>query len=245
MACLACFLSLQLASRGSPLLVKVVFVGIIAAILGGWAIRRILSKKRTHALADAAVQMGLTFVGNTRPPYLEIALFSKGAGHKFENIMEGERSGLEVRLFDYSFVAPEGRGQRTYTQTVATFSKEGISLPGFELRPANLLNRAWDAVVHKDIHFESDPEFARHYVLQGAPPESVRELFTPSLISFLDGLDAQRKCHVEGLGSTLVIYRADQRVAPEQMRDFLEQTTTVASTFLSLANIRAEVKTPS
>ena len=222
-------------------------IAILAAgtLLGIWQLRNALSRKRTAALTTAAIEIGFTFAGETRAPYLQMALFGKGHSHKFENIMIGDRAGLMVRLFDYSFTEGGGKSQYTYTQTVATFSKDDGSLPYFELRPVNILDRAWDAVAHKNIHFDAEPEFARRYVLQGALPEKVRALFTPSLISFLDGLDAHGKWHIEGVGGTLVVYRADKKTAPEQMRTFLEQTSQIATTFLSFARIEATASTQS
>ncbi|HKF52665.1 MAG TPA: hypothetical protein VKB26_10150 [Candidatus Acidoferrales bacterium] len=212
----------------------------VAVIVGILAIKKALERKRTRALNDTAVEMGFTFCGDdwtdkSHAPLLETALFGKGRGHRFRNIMTSERAGFRVSLFDYSFTVGGGRNKQTYTQTVATFSKDDACLPYFELRPANLMDKAWDAMTHKNIHFETDPEFARRYVLRGALPEKVRALFTPGLVSFVDGLDSQHKWHIEGAGRTLVIYRAKKKEPVEQMRTFLEQTTTVASTFLNLA----------
>jgi len=222
--------------RGATLFAAL-FVAVIAGI---WAIKKALDRKRTRALSDAAAEIGFTFCGEdwtdkSHAPLLETALFGKGHGHRFRNIMTSDRAGFRVSLFDYSFTVGGGRNQQTYTQTVATFSKDDASLPYFELRPANLFDKAWDAVTHKNIHFDTDSEFARRYVLQGALPEKVRELFTRGLVSFVDGLDSQQKWHIEGAGRTLVIYRAKKKEPVEQMRTFLEQTTAIAAPFLSFA----------
>lgn len=230
-------------SSGPQTIVFVLAILAAGTLVGIWKFRNALSRRRTKALANAAIEMGFTFDGETRAPYLQTALFGKGYSRKFENIMTSDRAGLVVRLFDYSFVVGTGKSQQTYTQTVASFSKDHVSLPYFELRPANMLGRAWDAMAHKNIHFETEPEFARRYALQGTLPDKVRELFTPSLISLLDGLDAHEKWHIEGVGSTLVIYRADKKTAPEQMRTFLEQTSQIATTFLSFARIEATAST--
>ena len=246
MTCLACFAVAQSTSNGaaaSPQMITFEIAALGAGILSIWALRRTLSRKRTQALANAATEMGFTFDGETRTPYLQTALFGKGHSRKFENVMTGDRAGFIVRLFDYSFTMGSGRRQQTYTQTVANFSKEHVSLPYFELRPANMLSRAWDAITHKNIHFDADPEFARRYVLQGALPDKVREFFTPGLISFLDGFDAHEKWHIEGVGGSLVVYRSDKKTPPEQMRTFLEQTSQIATTFLSFARVEGTVST--
>lgn len=239
MNCLACFAAAQSARSGAAASGQMITFGIAAlaavGILSIWAIRRTLGRKRTQALANTAIEMGFTFDGEARTPYLQTPLFGKGHSRKFENVMTGDRVGFIVRLFDFSFTVGRGKNQQTHRQTVASFSKEHVSFPYFELRPANLLSRAWDAMAHKNIHFDAEPEFARRYVLQGALPDKVRELFTPSLISFLDGLDVHAKWHIEGVGGTLVIYRADKKTPPEQMRTFLEETSQIATTFFSFA----------
>lgn len=243
---LACLAAAQ-STTGAAANPQMITFGIAAlgavAILSIWVIRRTLRRRRTEALANTAVEMGFRFDGETRTPYLQTALFGKGHSRKFENVMSGERAGFVVSLFDYSFTTGGGKSQQTHTQTVANFSKDRVSLPYFELRPANILSRAWDAMAHKNIHFDAEPEFARRYVLQGALPDKVRELFTPSLISFLDRLDVHEKWHIEGVGSTLVIYRSDKTTPPEQMREFLDQTTQIATTFLTFARVDVAAST--
>lgn len=246
---LVCFSILQSASSSpeATAYTALAIVGGLAIAVGiaVWAIRNGLSRKRTEALADAATEVGFTFVGEMRPPDLQTPLFGKGRDHQFKNVMIGDRARCKVSVFDYSFTVGRGKSQQTHAQTVASFSKEGVSLPYFELRPANIADKVWDAVAHKNIHFDAEPEFARRYVLQGALPDKVRELFTPRLISFLDGLDAHEKWHIEGVGSTLVIYHSDKKTPPEQMREFLDQTTQIATTFLSFARVEAAARTPS
>lgn len=229
----------------------VVFVFVAAGIglvFGIWAIGRMLARKRTQAFEEAAVRMGFTFGGEEWPdrgraPALETALFGKGHSHEVKNTAFGSAAGFRASVFDYTFVVGGGKNSQRYTQTVAAFSKDGASLPYFELRPANLLSRAWDAVAHKDIRLEGNPEFAQRCVLRGALPEKVSELFSPALISFVEGLDAKEKWHMEGADDTLVVYRMAKKVAPEKLRDFLDQTSAIASGFFSLAAQTVTVNT--
>ena len=221
-------------------------LAILAAgtIVGIWKFGDALSRRRTQALATAAIEIGFTFGGEEWPdrgraPLLKTKLFGEGYDHQIKNIMIGSGSGFGISFFDYSFVVGAGKSQHTYAQTVATFSKDDVYLPYFAMRPANLLDKAWDAVAHKNIHFDANPEFARRYVLQGALPEKVQALFTPGLISFGEGLDLHEKWHIEGAGNTLVVYRAEKRVAPDQLRNFLDQTTAVATGFFSFAGSSA------
>lgn len=186
-----------------------------ATLVGIWKFGNALSRKRTEALTTAAIEIGFTFGGEEWPdrgraPLLSTKLFGEGYDHQIKNIMIGSGAGSRISLFDYSFVVGTGKSQHTYAQTVAAFSKDDVYLPYFAMRPANLLDKAWDTLAHKNIHFDANPEFARRYVLQGALPEKVRDLFTPGLISFAEGLDPHEKWHIEGAGNTLVVYRAEK-----------------------------------
>ena len=238
-ACLALFQSSghDAFTRYAPFIFALAGVGFI---VGLWTLGKALGRKRTQALADAAVRIGFVFGGEDWPdkgraPVLETALFGKGHDRKVKNIMVGSAAGFRASLFDYTFVIGGGRSSQRYTQTVATFSKDGASLPYFELRPSNLLSRAWDAVAHKDIRVDGNPEFAQRYVLRGALPEKVHDLFTPGLISFMEGLDTREKWHIEGADDTLVIYRMSKKVPPDSLRDFLDQTSSIASGFFTFA----------
>lgn len=213
---------------------------VAAALVGIWGLQKFLSRKRTQALQDASVMIGFTFGGEEWPdkgraPLLETELFGKGHSRQARNIMMGSGGGLRISLFDYAYTVGTGKNRQTYTQSVASFSKDGASLPYFALRSANALSGALDAVAHKNIHFEAAPEFARRYVLRGALPEKVEELFTPGLISFAEGLDAREKWHIEGAGDALFVYRAAKKVAPEKLRDFLDQTSAIGTGFFSFA----------
>lgn len=252
MNCLACVAVAQSASSGTGTPVAPFVFAALAAtgLLGIWALRKRLSRKRTEALANTAIEMGFTFGGDDWPdkgraPLLETPVFSKGHSHEVRNIMIGDRAGFKVSLFDYSFAEGRGKGQRTYSQTVASFSTDRTSLPCFELRPAKLMDKIWNPVDLNNVQLSANPGFAHRYNLRGALPEKVRALFAPRLVSFLDGLDAGKEWHIEGTANTLVVYRADKKTPPEQMRGFLEQTSQIATTFFSFAGVAEAANTVS
>ena len=223
----------------------VVFATLAAALIGGglavWAVQKELTRRRTEAMKTAALEVGFTFEGDEwtdpRPGlFLATALFGKGHAVEFKNIMIGSRGGLKARLFDYKLRIGTGRNSQTEAQTVGAFSKDGVYLPYFEMRPIKSFDWVVDAVTHKNIHFESTPEFAKHCFLQSPLEKDVRTLFTPALLTYLEQLNAQKKWSVEGTGNTLVIYRSQKRVAPTELREFLDETSSIANSFLSLAN---------
>ncbi len=215
----------------------VVIVGVIYAITA-WFDRR-----RTETLTATSLQMGFLFVGKEwkdvpQPPQLQTALFHRGHSKRFRNIMTGSVAGLRAYLFDYKYTVGGGRSSRTYSQTVAAYGKTGIQLPTFNLRPQGLMHKLWDAMVHKDITFDSNPNFAQRYVLRSDEVERARTVFTPPLLSFLEALDPQKKWQMEGMGDTLIIYRAGKKAKPEAFKAFLEETSGLAGQFFSLGNCK-------
>jgi hypothetical protein len=91
-------------------------LAILAAgtLLGIWKFRNALSRRRTQALTNAAIEIGFTFGGEDWPdkgraPLLETELFGKGHSHEIKNIMIGSGSGFRISLFDYSFVVGGGK----------------------------------------------------------------------------------------------------------------------------------------
>src|SRR5437588_4105201 len=93
-------------------------------------------------------------------------------------------SGRHLRLFLHN---RQGRGAQTWQQTVFAFSHD-LSLPAFDLKPENFMDRLRDAFNHKDIDFDSHPEFSRRYFLRSPRQERTKELFTPELLTYLEGL---------------------------------------------------------
>jgi hypothetical protein len=93
-----------------------------------------------------------------------------------------------------------------------------------------------DAVTHKNIHFESNPEFAKHCFLQSPLENDLRALFTPALMTYLEQLNAQPKWSIEGAGHTLIIFHSRKRCSAAELRPFLDEMSTIASNFFSLGN---------
>jgi hypothetical protein len=213
------------------------FLGIALVAIIGVIVSQRRAQKRTAALKTLAREMGFSFEGDElsdrgQSPQPGTVLFERGGGGRSKNIMSGAAAGFKTTLFDYSYTVGGGKSSRTYTQTVAAFS-QGRPLPRFEMRPEGFVDRIADAVVHKDIDFESHPNFSRCYLLRGPEQEKIRELFTPAVLTFLEGLPTEGKWHIEGAGTTLILYRSDFTVSAERVRAFLDETSAIARTFVS------------
>ena len=196
-------------------------------------------KKRTAALTTVAQSMGFMFLGEQwngsalEPQQMlfeNSVVFEKGWGQRCKNIMRGTFAGLQASIFDYSYITGRGRGARTWRQTVFAFSHD-LSLPAFDLKPETLMERLLDAFNHKDIDFDSHPEFSRRYFLRSPRQEKTKELFTPELLTYLQGLPPEPKWHLQGNGQTLFIYIFNRRVDPEDISSFAQNTASIAISF--------------
>ncbi len=204
----------------------------------------VLERRRRDALAALALEIGFQYLGKdwgNEAPQLGVRLFGKGHDPEFRNIMAGSASGFVAYLFDYQYVTGSGRGSQTHAQTVASFRNPGVSMPEFELQPEGILQKIGDAFVHKDIDFDSHPEFSRRIQLRSPDEAKTRELFSPGLLSYLEGLEPAKKWRIEGIGDTLLLYRGGKRVKPMEFKSFLAETSSIASQFFALAGMK---KTP-
>ena len=197
------------------------------------------ARKRTQAIAGVALEMGFVFIGkdwgsSQSTPEPAMPLFNTGHNRRFANIMTGSSAGFPVSVFDYSYVVGSGRNSSTHSQTVAAFSKAGMSFPVFDLHAEGLLEKIGEAIAHRDIHFDSHPGFSKIYRLRSPDVDKTRRVFTPGLLSSLEGLDERKKWRLEGANDTLIVFRGSKTVKPAELRLFLEETSAVASQFLGL-----------
>jgi hypothetical protein len=216
-------------------------IGAIVAVV--LIIQYVLARRRTQALMTVAMELGFNFEGaswrdETLAPYKEINLFQKGRSPEFRNIMTGSASGVRVSLFDYAFTKGGGKSSHTYTQTVAAFFKAGITLPEFAVQPEGVLQKVAIAFTSNDINFDSHPEFSRRWQLKGADDDKIREVFTPALLSYFEGLDRRKKWRVEGLDDCLIIYRMSKKTKPQDFRAFLDETRGIANSFFTLCGLK-------
>jgi len=232
-----------LVATSDPLTIVVVAALAVVFLVIYFTISAARARKRSQAITRVAQEIGFSFEGDKwsdpeQGRNLKTALFKKGRALGFKNIMTGSSAELRASLFDYSFQVGAGRESHNYAQTVATFLKRGLVLSEFELEPAGIMQKIGDALVHKNIRFDSHPEFPQRYQLRSPDEEGTRELFTPALLSYLEGLDPKKKWRLEGTGETLILYRAGKRVDPGELRRFFDEAGALAGSFFSLVGAR-------
>jgi len=210
---------------------------VVAVVAVIWGISAYYERKRSEALSGVASQMGFAFSTKDegQAPHLQTALFQKGHGKEFRNIMTGSANSLPAVLFDYKFTVGSGRYSHTYKQTVAAFSKSGLQLPVFEIRQRGLWLKIFTG---KGMRFDSHPEFARKMYVRCSDEMRGQSLFTPALLSFIDQIDPGKKWRFEGEGSTLIVYRSEKKVKPPDFRSFLDETSSLATQFFTQGNCK-------
>ncbi len=168
--------------------VLLVLVGMAIVVgLGVWAV----TQRAKHAtdLLGTATQLGLSFNPNPEDAPLLIeelanfALFRRGFQKNIRNVMKGSVGGVDTLVFEYSYkFLPTSRASEAYT--VAVFTDWNWALPDFELAHTGLLDKLANIQGLLAIHFDTNPEFSKHYALRSADEQAVRALFQPAVIDF-------------------------------------------------------------
>jgi hypothetical protein len=214
--------------------VWVFFAGVVIFGALVFIFTRKQTRKRALEMQAAAQQIGLTFFGDDQTHAISIrtALFGRGGARRFRNIMNGSYAGFEASLFDYSYTISTGKSSSTVTQTVVAFIQK-LPVPVFDLHHEGFFDRVGDVFLRNDIDFESNPEFSRRYHLSGDEKDRIRELFASGLLTYLEALPAESKWHIEGCGFTLLLYRSGSKVDAEQIRPFLDETSSIMRSFVA------------
>ena len=204
----------------------------ITVPIGVWAVR--LKKRRTQEFADIAQQLGFKFIGQpwsgpVLSPIHKTCIIQRTRGG-FRNVMLGSTGGLEVAVFDYVYRV----GKSTVTQTLAAFT-QNRELPPFALRTESVFDRLGETFVHRDIDFDSNPEFSRRYFLRSPDEASVRHLFTTGLLAFFEQIPPEKKWMVETSGKTLIVYTYRQLMKAAEIPAFLDEASAIARTVFEAA----------
>jgi hypothetical protein len=105
------------------------------------------------------------------------------------------------------------------------------------VRPSSFSDLVRDFYVDGDI----GSIFTGRYILRGPEEDKIRELFTPALAPALESLTPEGHWHIEGMGTTLILYRAGVTVRADQLPAFLYQTALIARTFFKLCGLKKPV----
>jgi hypothetical protein len=213
----------------------ILIVGLLLVAMGVVAVLASRAeRRRTEGLRRVAEEMGFEYAAaapadGLRARYPRFHLFAQGRKPDVRNLLRGRAGGLDVSLFDYSDVTGSGKSRHTWKQTVLAFEINDTDLPGFSLRPEMWFHKVGQWFGYKDINFDSHPKFSKQYLLRsGEREEDVRALFNDRVLEYF--ADHPGVC-TEGCGGRLVYYRAQKRIGPAEVREFLEEGFRVLALF--------------
>jgi hypothetical protein len=195
-------------------------VGLIVA-LGSY-----LKRRRRRALTEAGMAIGFTLVEDPGSYPIPEMPFFQNRGAEIGTMLSGTVAGFEAAVFDFSYA--EGRSR--VTQTAAAFRKPGTNIPLFTLHHRHLLDRISEAFAHP-VKFPSNPAFSERYVVKGADNLQITQFFTPSILSFLEGMPPN-EWTVEAYHDTVVVYRRRWRITPSALPQFVDDTGVIATGLL-------------
>lgn len=212
-----------------------------AAMFGLFLISVVLSifrnKNRSKQLEAEAQALGFTFSHWSETlAASEIAtpFFIEGSGG-FNNVMAGNYAGMNVEVFDYSHTSGSASNTTVTVQTVAVYTQK-VDFPVFAVGLGGLAAKIINAIDHQSVDVTADKEFLHHYSVRGQDKERIKALFNESLISFVKRLDRKKAWRVEGSGQKLAIYRYARKTKPAALRDFLQETSSIAQAFFTAAS---------
>ncbi|NEQ51791.1 MAG: hypothetical protein F6K11_16890 [Leptolyngbya sp. SIO3F4] len=95
-----------------------------------------------------------------------------------------------------------------------------LHLPNFLLTPENLFHKVGNLFGYHDIDFDTYPEFSNRYLLKGSDKDIIRYQFHDGVLNFYQ---RHQGISTEGLGSLLIYYQENHRVAPKDWQNLLTQ----------------------
>lgn len=189
------------------------------AIITGVVLHHRAEKKRAEEIAGLAEQLGLQHYPQGDPELLQrlsrFELFSKGRRRTIVNMLHGKAEGVDLALFDYSYVTGSGKNKRTYRQTVVYIRADDLNAPEFALGPENFLHRIGQFFGMRDINFDEYPTFSANFLLRGPNEEAIRDYFNEERVKFLENNPLMS---LEAHGNQLAVFRTNHRQPTDQMQ---------------------------
>jgi len=182
-------------------------------------------KKRAETLRLRAPALGLEFLGNAPDADAAaaelgpFAFLMRGVRRYIENRLRGSRDGYDLLIFDYGYTASSD--DTSTWRTVVRVTSPTLRLPDFTLAPKTLLEDLGEAfgVIHP-VDFEGHPRFSEDYVLRGPDPEAIRGAVGEGALAYLA---VHRDWSAESRDGRLIVYRQNDKVAPDRLDAFLAE----------------------
>jgi hypothetical protein len=195
-----------------------VFVGIVAFIVGCIWLGIYAKKQRRRALAAIAAKLGLQY--SRDDPYaldnFPFALFEKGDGRGCNNVLAGSWQGLDVRAFDYWYydetTSSKGGSSRSYHFFSCVETTLDMVASHVTLTHETLFTRLADHIGFADIQFESE-QFNRMFRVKCDDSKFATDLVDARMMQWL--LATQGAWSFELLDNSVLLY--SNRLAPQKV----------------------------
>ncbi|MHC4201700.1 MAG: hypothetical protein ACYSU0_17070, partial [Planctomycetota bacterium] len=138
-------------------------------------------------------------------------LFRRGHSRRARNVINGERDGSAVMIFDYRYTTGSGKNKSTHSRSVMIVEMPEQSFPELLIRREGFFDKIAAAVGFDDIDFESH-EFSRKYYVKSRDKRFAYDVVDARMMEFLldvgdlsvemEGSDiafCERRLSVEGI----------------------------------------------
>jgi hypothetical protein len=190
--------------------ITLIFLGVIALVIGVAVFSYLAKKKRREGFALVATQLGMEYwpedpFGLLSEPF---ALFQRGDGHGIENVIAGPYQSIDVKAFDYWYYeeSTDSKGNRTKTYYRFDCAVVPIDAACSPLTSdnENVLTRLADALSFHDIQFESE-DFNRMFNVKSQDKKFANDFVDARMMQWL--LQNGKGTAFEIMGDRLLSYR--------------------------------------
>lgn len=185
-----------------------------------WSYRR--EQKRIKGLRDISAVLGFSFKdappSDFLSPVKELDIFSLGFLSNASNVLEKKVGSRTLKLFDYYYMVNSGKRRRFINQTIAWIQDDSCTVPSFKLRPEGILDKCANLIGFTDINFSHYPIFSKYYHLKGEDSDSLKNVFTPEVVRFLE---TDPTWSIETHQNSIVAYRPKKLVDHDEIQKII------------------------
>lgn len=210
----------------------------IVIALAGLLLGFVLPARRSKKLEQVARELNFTFSPRAQPfegtDVRGLSILEDGPSTDVENLLERTIGRCRFLICDINS-SPQSE-ITTLITTIAAFRMPEAHLPVFQVGEKNAIERVVEQIEHafgkKLDEFDEDHEFTRNFFVHCAAKGEVRNFLTPAKLTYLREHAAH--FHVEGSPDWLWIYRPGVKADADNLKEFSEITSAIASVLLSI-----------
>jgi len=179
-------------------------------------------KKRIEEWQQTAAHLGFQY--STDDPFdlvnLPFELFRRGDGRGTENVVWGQKDGVDIKAFEYWFYTEthdsKGGTSRNYERFSCTVLPMSVFCPETAIGPEGFFAKVGRALGFHDIEFESE-DFNKAFNVKSAEPKFATYLCDARMMQWL--LD-NKGWHFELSGQSMLTYC--DRMKPKEIWNVIE-----------------------